>query len=94
MMKLRLRYVNTRLTKKYSGKDDLREHLVRWTKAWGEEPQLEWVNIFCQTLDTIPMNWYLKTELCHRIAEWDILREFFLLTFRFEDGFVCIDESL
>jgi len=44
------------MTKKYSGKDDWHEHLVQWTKAWGEEPQQEWMHIFYQTLDTIPMN--------------------------------------
>lgn len=40
------------------------------------------------------MNWYLETELCHGTTKWDILRNFFLLTFSFEDGFECIDEVL
>jgi len=38
------------------------------------------------------MNLYLETELCHGTTEWDILREHFLLTFSFEDGFACINE--
>jgi len=80
------------MTEKYSGKDDQCEHLDQWTKAWGEEPQQEWVHIFCHTLYTIPMNWYLEMELHHGTTEWDILRERFLLTFSFEDGFECIDE--
>lgn len=67
-MKLRFRYENTRMIEKYTGKDDPREHLVRWTKAWGESPQLEWVHIFCHTLDTNPMNWYLETELHYGIT--------------------------
>jgi len=33
MMKLRFRYDNTIMIEKYSGKDDPRDHLVRWTKA-------------------------------------------------------------
>jgi len=62
--------------------------------AWGEEPQSEWVHIFCHTLDTIPMNLYLEIELRDENTEWDVLKESFLLTFNFEDGFECIDKSL
>jgi len=40
------------------------------------------------------MNWYLETVLHHGTAEWDILREGFLMTFSFEDGFGSIDEAL
>jgi len=40
------------------------------------------------------MNWYLETELCRGTEEWDILRQGFLMTFSFEDGFKCIDEAL
>lgn len=58
------------------------------------EPQLKWVHLFCHTLDIIPMNWYLETELRHGTAKWDILREGFLMTFSFEDGFESIDEAL
>ena len=36
----------------------------------------------------------LEIELRHGTAKWDILRESFLLTFRFEDGFESIDEAL
>ena len=48
----------------------------------------------CHTLDVIPMNWYLETELHHGTKEWDILRQEFLMTFNFEDGFECIEEAL
>ena len=40
------------------------------------------------------MNWYLEMELRHGTTEWDILRESFLLTLSFENGFACIDEAL
>jgi len=79
---------------KYTGNDDLCEHLDNWKKAWGEEPQLEWVHIFCHTLDTIPMNWYVEKELRHGNVEWDALKDIFLLTFHFEEGFECINEAL
>jgi len=46
MTKLMFGYANTFLVEKYTGKDDLRKHLARWTKPWGEEPQPEWVHIF------------------------------------------------
>lgn len=82
-MKFLFGYENTRINKKYIGKDDLRENLACWMKAWGLEPQHEWVHIFCQTLDTISMNWYLEIELQHGTIEWDVLKEIFFLTFSF-----------
>lgn len=94
MMKLWFGYANTRITQKYTRKDDPCEHLARWMKAWGEEPQPELVHILYHSLDMIPTNWYLETELRHRNVEWDVLKESFLLTFSFEDGFECIYEVL
>lgn len=75
------------MTEKYDGRSDLRDHLEKWTNSYGVEPQPEWVHLFCHTLDMIPMNWYLEIELCHGIDKWDILRQGFLMTFSFEDGF-------
>lgn len=40
------------------------------------------------------MKWYLEMELRHGTAEWDVLKEGFLLTFSFEDGSTSIDEAL
>lgn len=94
MMRLRFGQPNTRLNEKYDGRDDPRDHLAKWTKAYGTKLQPEWVHLFSHTLDTIPMNWYFETELRHGTEDWDILREGFLLTFSFEDGFESIDEAL
>lgn len=33
-----IRYANTRMIEKYTGKDDLHEHVDCWKKVWGEEP--------------------------------------------------------
>ena len=74
------------LKDKYDGQDDPHAHLAKWTEAYREEPQPEWVHLFCHTLDIIPMNWYIETEFHHGTNEWDILREGFLLTFMFEDS--------
>ena len=71
-----------------------REVLEKWAKAYGAKPQPEWVHLFCHTLDVIPMNWYLETDLHHGTGEWDILLEGFIMTFIFEDGFDCIHEVL
>lgn len=80
---------------KYDRRDDPCTHLTKWTKVYGEEPQSEWVHMFCHTLDVIPMNWYIETELCHGMSEWDILREGFLLTFTFEDHWWdTVDDAL
>lgn len=94
MMRLRFGRPNTRLTEKYDGRDDPCDQLAKWTKAYGTKLQLEWVHLFFHTLDTIPMNQYLKTKLRHGTMEQDILREGFLLTFIFEDSFVSIEEAL
>lgn len=75
-------------------RNDPRDHLAKWAKACGMEPQLEWVHFFFHTLEIIPMNWYLERELRHGTTKWDILREGFLMTFYFEDGFKRIDEAL
>jgi len=40
------------------------------------------------------VKWYLETKLCHGTTKWDLLKEGFLLTFIFEDGFTSIDEAL
>lgn len=79
---------------KYDGKDDPCTNLAKWAKAYGMKPQTDWVHLFCHTLDVIPMNWYLETELCHGTSEWDILCEGFIMMFIFKDGFDCIDEAL
>lgn len=63
-------------------------------KAWGEEPQPEWVHIFFHTLDTISTNWYLEKKLQHGTMKWVVMKDVFLLTFSFGDEFECIDEVL
>ena len=82
------------MTDKYDGQDDLRAHLAKWTQAYGEKSQPEWVHLFCHTLDVVSMNWYVETELRHGTGEWNILHDGFMMTFSFEDGFDNIDEVL
>jgi len=61
-----------RLTEKYDGRNDICNHLAKGTKVYGTKPHWEWVHLLYHTLDIIPMNWYLETELYHNTMEWDI----------------------
>jgi len=94
LMRVRFCCPKVQLIEKYDGRIDPHNHLGKWTNAYGAELQLEWVHFFCRTLNIIPMNWHLETELLHGTDEWDILRQGFLMTFNFEYGFECIDEVL
>lgn len=66
------------IIEKYDGRNDPSDHLAKATEMYEVEPQLEWVHLFCHTLDVILMNWYLKTELCHETEEWDFFTKDFL----------------
>ena len=85
MMRVQFGRPKVRLIEKYNGRSDSCNHLAKRTDAYGVEPQLKWVHLFCHTLDVIPMNWYLETKLYHGTNRWDILRQGFLMTFSFED---------
>lgn len=93
-MRVRFGHPKVQLTEQNDGRSDLCGHLAKWIDAYGVEPQTKWVHLFCHTLHVIPMNWYLETKLLHDTDEWDILRQGFVMTFSFEDGFECIDEAL
>lgn len=82
------------MTKKYDGRSDSHDHLAKWIDGYGEEPQLDWVDLFYHTLDVLPMNWYLEIELHHGMEKWDILRQGFFMTFTFEDEFEYTGEAL
>ncbi len=83
-MKIRFGKPELQIMDKYGGHDDLHMHLTKWTKAYGEEPQPEWVHLFYHTVDVIPRNWYTEIELQHGTGKLDILHEGFLATFLFE----------
>ena len=80
------------ITKKYDDHKDLRKHLAHWIAAWGVEPQPEWMHMFFHSLEMIPQQWYLKTELRHRTTNWDEMIEGFLLTYNYANGWECIVE--
>lgn len=73
LMRVQFGCPKVRLTDKYDGRYDPHDQLEKWTDSYGSEPQPKWVHLFYHTLDVIPMNWYLETELRHDTEEWDIL---------------------
>lgn len=93
-MKTRFGKLKIRMIDKYDGQDDSCVKLAKWAQAYGEKPQPEWVHLFCHTLDVVPMNWYVEIDLHHGTGKWDILREWYMLAFSFEDKFDNIDEVL
>lgn len=93
-MWIRFGLVDTEINVKYDGKVDPREHIHLCTTTWEEIPRHEWVHGFIHTLEIIPQNWYLETELRHGTMSWEDMADGFILTFSFEDDFPCIDSAL
>jgi hypothetical protein len=49
---------------------------------------------FINTLDTMPINWYLQVELCLTTSDWYGMTQNFLATFLFESQYPLVDKSL
>jgi len=62
-MWIRFGSIDTQIEVKYDGKVDPHEHIHRCTSVSKEIPEQELVHGFIQTLEMIPMNWYLETKL-------------------------------
>ena len=60
-----IRFSNNKepLQQKYTGESDPRSHIQICEQNWSEIPEDEWVHLFIHTLDTVPRNWYMETEL-------------------------------
>lgn len=69
MMRLRFGHSKVWLAEKHDGINYPCDHLAKWTKVYGIELQRGWVHIFCHTVDIIPMNWYLETDVHHGTVE-------------------------
>jgi hypothetical protein len=41
-----------------------KDHMQSCEEAWGNIPKEQWVHKFINTLDTMPINYYLHAELC------------------------------
>jgi hypothetical protein len=44
---------------RYTGRSWPKDHVHNCEEAWSDVPRKKWVQIFVNTLDTTPINWYL-----------------------------------
>lgn len=93
-MWIRFGQINIEMEIKYDGQTNPREHIQLCTTTWKEIPQQEWVHGFIHTLETIPKNWYLETNLRHGTVNWEDMVNALILKFGFEDDFPYIDLAL
>ena len=72
---MRIRFSKERdfIQQKYSGESDPRSHIKNCEQNWLDIPEDEWVHLFIHTLDTIPRNWYTKTELRRVTITWPVM---------------------
>ena len=63
-------------------------------EAWSDIPREQWVHRFINTLDTIPINWYLQLELCLVTSDWEGMIQNFVTTFLFDNEFPSVDQAL
>ena len=61
---------------------------------WVSRPKDEWVHAFVHTLDEIPQQWYVSTELRREIITWEDLMIYFSHTFSFADIDLVIHSAL
>ena len=79
---------------RYDGQTDPRIHVEAFVKEWKHKDVDEWVHLFVHTLDTIPKNWYTKTELRRGTETWSQMIDGFHLTFGFESEYLKIDDPV
>jgi hypothetical protein len=63
-------------------------------EAWRNTPKEQWVHKFINTLDTMPINWYLQEELCLITTNWYGMTQNFIATFLFESQYPTVDQAL
>ena len=94
LMAIRFSHDKECLRQKYKGESDPRSHIKICEQSWSDIPEDEWVHLFIHTLDQIPRNWYMETELRRGTITWPLMIDSFLLTFTFESEYPSIDQAL
>ena len=79
---------------KYDGQIDPIIHIESCVKSWKHKSVDDQVHLFVHTLDTIPKNWYIETELCRGSENWYLMIDGFKLTFGFEFEYPENDDAL
>jgi hypothetical protein len=79
---------------RYTGRNCPKDHVWNCEEAWSNIPQEQWVHKFINTLDTMPINWYLQAELHLITMDWEGVTQNFVTTFLFESQFPSVDQAL
>ena len=82
------------IQQKYTGQSDPRSHIQTCEQNWSDIPEDEWVHRFIHTLDTVPRNWYIETELRKGTTTWPFMIDNFLLMFTFESEYPSVDQGV
>ena len=69
---------------RYIGQSCPKDHVQSYEEAWRKIPKEQWVHKFINTLDTMPINWYLEAKLHLNTADWQGMKQNFVATFLFE----------
>jgi hypothetical protein len=79
---------------RYIGQSFLKDHVRSCEEAWSRIPQEQWVHKFINTLDTMPINWYLQAKLHLTTSDWYSMTLNIIDTFLFESQYPTIDRAL
>jgi hypothetical protein len=79
---------------RYTGQSCPKDHVRSCEEAWRNVPQEKWVHKIINTLDTIPINWYLQADLCLITADWVGMTQNFVTTFLFKIQYPIADQAL
>jgi hypothetical protein len=63
-------------------------------EAWSNIPKEQWVHKFINTLDTMPINWYIQAELRFTTSDCYYMTQKCIATFLFESQYPTIDKYL
>jgi hypothetical protein len=79
---------------RYTGQSCSKYHVQSCEEAWSNIPQEKWLHKFINTLDTIPINWYLQAKLRLITTDWEGMTHNFVTTFLFEIQYLTVDQAL
>jgi hypothetical protein len=79
---------------RYTGRSCPKDHVRSFEEVWRNIPQEQWVHKFINTLDTIPINWYLQAKLRLITTDWEGMTLNFVTTFLLKSQYPTIDQAL
>jgi hypothetical protein len=79
---------------RYTGQSCPKDHVRGCEEAWRKIHQEQWVHNFINTLDTMPINWYIQLELHLTTSYWYGMTQKFVAIFLFESQYPSVDQAL